>query len=198
MTAEAPHASSPALAALRRGLAWLGRAELLVAVAAFAGVAALTIWQVVLRYAFAGSIWWAQEVAQLAMLVAYFLGIAYVVKANQDIVVLFVAQRLPRRWQRGLYLAIQALIVAFCLLVAVQGLLLAPQQLRFRTYILNIPKFYSTLPLIAASLSMAATAAYYGLAARAVWRAAGAPSGGDEIEPIEAKLTILRETTGEA
>ena len=129
------------------------------------------------------------------MLVAYFLGIAYVCKANQDVVIHFVAKRLPARRQFPLYLLIQALVVAFCLTVAVQGLLLAPNQLRFRTYILNIPKFYSTLPLIVASLSMAATAAYFGVAAWRRWRDGPDRPG---IAALEAELTILRETTGEA
>jgi len=45
------------------------------------------------------------------------------------------------------------------------GLELAPAQLVFYTYILNIPRFYSTLPLIIASASMAVTAVYYAIAA---------------------------------
>lgn len=195
MTAAGAAGSSAALATWRRGLYWVGRTELAISVAAFAIVAALTTWQVVLRYGFAGSIWWAQEVAQLAMLVSYFFGIAYVCKANQDVVIHFVAQRLPAHWQRPLYLAVQALIAAFCLVVAVVGLLLAPQQLRFKTYILNIPKFYSTLPLILASLSMAATAAYFGLAAWLRWRRDPDAPG---LDALEAELTILHETTGEA
>ena len=195
MTAAAAPDFGAFLAAWRRGLHRVGRAELAIAVAAFACVAALTAWQVVLRYVFSGSIWWAQEVSQLAMLVSYFLGIAYVHKANQDIVIHFVAQRLPARWRVPLYLAIQALIAVFCLTVAIEGLLLAPQQLRFRTYILSIPKFYSTLPLIVGSLSMAATAAWFGLAAWRRWRDSG---GACELDRLEAELTILRETTGEA
>lgn len=194
MTAAGAPASGAALAALRRGLYWIGRAELLLAIAAFAAVALLTAYQVVLRYGFSGSLWWAQEVAQLAMLVAYFFGIAYVYKANQDIVILFIAQRLPARWRRPLYLAIQATIAGFCMMVAIQGLLLAPNQLRFKTYILNIPKFYSTLPLIIASISMTVTAVYFALAARQAWRGS---SGQTDLEQMEAELAILHETQGE-
>ena len=140
------------------------------------------------------SIWWAQEVAQLGMLVSYFLGIADVVKANQDIVIGFIVQRLPRVWQRPLYLAIQALVGVFAIVVAAQGVALAPQQLAFKTYILDIPKFYATLPLILASVSMAATAAYFGIAAWMRWR----DDPDSSLEALEAELTILRETTGEA
>lgn len=193
MTAEPQTGSPRGLAAMRRALYRIGRAELVLAVAAFAFVAALTIYQVVLRYGFGGSIWWAQEIAQLAMLIAYFFGIAYVYKANQDIAIRFIAQRLPARWQPPLYLGIQILIIAFCALVAVEGLLLAPSQLRFKTYILNIPKFYSTLSLIIASVSMAATAAYFALATWRRWRDS---PGGLHIDPLEAELTVLHETHG--
>jgi TRAP-type C4-dicarboxylate transport system permease small subunit len=53
--------------------------------------------------------------------------------------------------------------VMFGLFLVVTGLELAPAQLVFYTYILNIPRFYSTLPLILASASMALTAVYYGI-----------------------------------
>lgn len=191
---NAPSAHGPALAALRRGLFVLGRGELLIAVAAFAFVAVLTTWQVVLRYVFEGAIWWAQEVAQLAMLVAYFFGIAYVYKANQEIVIHFVAQRLAPARQHTLYIAIQLLVAAFCAMAAIQGLLLAPQQLNFNTYILNIPKFYSTLPLILASISMTVTALYF---AASAWCRRGEAAAWP-IERLEAELTVLRETQGDA
>ena len=188
-------AQNPALAALRRGLYVVGRAELTIAVAAFAFVGVLTTTQVVMRYAFAGAIWWAQEVAQLAMLVSYFLGIAYVVKANQDVAIKMVVQRFPERLQRRVYLATQLLAAAFCIMVAIQGWRLAPQQLAFKTYILNIPKFYSTLPLIIGSMSMAATAIYFTLAAYLRWR--DDPEAPD-LAALEDELAILHETTGEA
>jgi TRAP-type C4-dicarboxylate transport system permease small subunit len=50
----------------------------------------------------------------------------------------------------------------------------------FFTYILNIPRFYSTLPLIVASASMALTAIYYAIVA---WQARHAPAqAAEEIE----------------
>jgi len=192
VTADAA-ARAPAFAALRRGLAVLGRVELLLAVAAFAFVAGLTIWQVVLRYGFGGAIWWAQEVAQLAMLVSYFFGIAYVYKANQEIVIHFVVQRLAPARQHALYIVIQLLVAAFCAMAALQGLLLAPSQLNFKTYILNIPKFYSTLPLILASISMTVTALTF---AAIAWRRRDEADAWP-IERLEAELTLLRETHGD-
>src|SRR5256885_4138167 len=71
-----------------------------------------------------------------------------------------------------LFRSAQIMIAAFCLVLVVTGLELAPSQLVFFTYILNIPRFYSTLPLIIASASMAATAIYYAIVA---WQSRGVP-----------------------
>ena len=38
---------------------------------------------------------------------------------------------------------------------------IAPQQLYMKTYILHIPRFYSSLPLLIASISMTLTAVFY-------------------------------------
>jgi TRAP-type C4-dicarboxylate transport system permease small subunit len=151
--------------AFRKILAAIGFVELWVAVVAFVFVVGLTMTQVLYRYLLAGSIWWAQEIAQLGMLIAYFFGIAYVYKAKQDIIVGFLVNRLARRVQIALTIFAQILIVMFCLFLVATGLELAPGQLVFFTYILNIPRFYSTLPLIIASASMAMTAAYYTIVA---------------------------------
>ena len=149
----------------RKVLAAIGFVELWVAVVAFVFVVLLAITQVLYRYLLAGSIWWAQEIAQLAMLVAYFFGIAYVYKAKQDIIVGFLVSRLSRRPRVALAILTQVAIAVFCVFLVVTGLELAPAQLVFYTYILNIPRFYSTLPLIVASASMALTAIYYAIAA---------------------------------
>ena len=139
--------------ALRKALAAIGVVELWIALWRSSSSSLLAITQVGYRYLLAGSIWWAQEISQLAMLVAYF-GIAYVYKAKQDIIVGF----LSTGWRgvsghaRGLRADLIALV---CLFLVITGLELAPSQLVFYTYILNIPRFYSTLPLIVASASMA-------------------------------------------
>ena len=102
------------LAGLRRVLALVGIAELWLAVAAFAAVVLLTIVQVGLRYFFEGSLWWAQEVSQMMILVAYFQGIAYAFKTRQYIVINFLADRLSRAAQLCCYLFAQLLVVVFC------------------------------------------------------------------------------------
>src|SRR4029077_18720327 len=161
----------------RKVLAGIGFVELWGAIVAFVFVVGLTMTQVGYRYLLSGSIWWAQEIAQLAMLVAYFLGIAYVYKAKQDIIVGFLLKRLRRPVQVALAIFAQIVIAAFCIVLVLTGLDLAPSQLVFFTYILNIPRFYSTLPLIVASASMAVTAIYYAIAA---WQSRHA--GAEEAE----------------
>ena len=174
------------MSTFKKIMATVGLVELWIAMAAFVFVIVLTMVQVLYRYALAGSIWWAQEIAQLGMLIAYFFGIAYVYKAKQDIVVGFLLNRLPRRTQVALNIFAQILIALFCLLLVVTGLELAPSQLVFFTYILNIPRFYSTLPLIIASASMAATAIYYAIAA---WQSRRVPA--EEAEEYDRQRLIV-------
>jgi TRAP-type C4-dicarboxylate transport system permease small subunit len=172
--------------AFRRVLAAIGAIELWVAMAAFVFVIMLTMVQVLYRYLLAGSIWWAQEVAQLGMLIAYFLGIAYVYKAKQDIVVGFLVSRLSRPVQVALTVGTQVLIALFCTFLVVTALELAPSQLVFFTYILNIPRFYSTLPLIIASASMALAAVYYAIVA---WQSRHLAAS--EAEEVEKRSLIV-------
>jgi TRAP-type C4-dicarboxylate transport system permease small subunit len=166
----------------------LGRAELVVTLAAFAGVVALVSVQVALRFLFAYGLVWAQEVAQLLILVAYFLGTSYVYKARHYLLIGIVFDRLPERLRILLYLAAQALTAVFCLMLFVELCGLAPAQLRMKTYILQVPRFYSSLPLLIGSASMDLTAIYYGartgLAAR-TW-------GGRTLGEIEAGLNPFR------
>ena len=79
----------------------------------------------------------------------------------------------------------QILIALFCLFLVVTGLELAPAQLVFYTYILNIPRFYSTLPLIVASASMALTAVYYAIVA---WQSRQLSAGGGRAVEREALI----------
>ena len=175
------------MAAFRKILAAIGLIELWVALIAFVFVVGLTMIQVGYRYLFAGSIWWAQEISQLAMLIAYFLGIAYVYKAKNDIIVGFLLSRLSREAQVFFAVVGQIMVAAFCFLLVITGLELAPSQLVFFTYILNIPRFYSTLPLIVGSASMGVTAIYYAIVA---WRSRHARTA-QEVEEHERTNLIV-------
>ncbi len=177
------------LARFRRALGQVGTVELWLALVCFTAVVCLTIVMVTLRYGFDGSIWWAQEVSQMLIMVAYFLGAGYVFKTRQYIVVAFVFDRFPKRLQLYVYLLTQALVIGFCCIVVVELIAIAESQLSHRTVILHIPRFYGTLPLFFASLSMIATSVYYAVA---VWRAAASrPEEG--IHDLEAPLLISQQ-----
>jgi len=183
---------SGALLVVRRVLALLGALELWLAVAALVAVVGLTIVQVVLRYGFETSIWWAQEVSQMLILVAYFQGISYAFKTRQDIVIDFFVQRLAPAVQLYCYLFAQFLIVVLCLVIVIESIILAPRQLLMKTYILHIPRVYLGLPLLLASLSMLVTSLYYSLA---VWR--GACAQPDKSLPEVERTLLISQAVGE-
>ena len=176
------------LAGFRRVLDCAGVAELWLAVAAFAAVVALTIVQVVLRYFFEASLWWAQEVSQMMILVAYFQGIAYAFKTRQYIVIEFLAERLSPAAQLYCYLFAQILVIVFCGVVLVEGIAILPRQYLMLTYILHIPRMYLGLPLLFAAVSMIATSIYYALV---VWRAARRDPGA-AVPDLEAQRLVRR------
>ena len=176
------------LAGFRRVLALVGIAELWLAVAAFAAVVLLTIVQVGLRYFFDASLWWAQEVSQMMILVAYFQGIAYAFKTRQYIVINFLAERLSPAAQLRCYLFAQLLVVVFCGVVLIEGVAILPRQYLMLTYILHIPRMYLGLPLLLAAVSMIATSVYYALA---VWRASRREPGA-VVPDIEARHLVVQ------
>lgn len=141
----------------------VGQVELILMLLTFIGVVALVSAQVFLRYLFNIGIVWAQEISQLMILVAYFLGTSYVYKSRQYLVIDIVFNRLSERLKLIFYLATQALIAAFCAMLLVELIGIAPFQLRMKTHILHLPRLFSSLPLAFASASMAATAVYYGV-----------------------------------
>ena len=167
----------------------VGRAELVVTLAAFCGVVALVSVQVALRFLFAYGLVWVQEVAQLLILVAYFLGTSYVYKARHYLLIGILFDRPPERLRIALYLAAQVVTAAFCLMLFVKLCGLAPAQLRMKTYILQVPRFYSSLPLLIASASMALTAVYYGARTGLAARARGDSA---HLAEIEAELNPFR------
>ena len=176
------------LARYRRALGHVGTVELWLALVCFAAVVCLTIYLVTLRYGFDGAIWWAQEVSQMMIMVSYFLGASYVYKTRQYIVVSFLFDRFPKRLQLHVYLLTQVLVIAFCCIIVFELIAIAESQLSMRTVILHIPRFYGTMPLFFASLSMIATSIYYSIA---VWRAAaGRPEEG--LHDLEGPLLINR------
>ena len=144
-----------------RALGLLGRVELAITVAAFTSVIALVSAQIFFRYVFDVGLVWVQEVSQLLILTAYFFGISFVFKARRYLIVSILFDRFPEAAKLPLYIGCQVLTAAFCAMLFFELLGIAPQQLYMKTYILQIPRFYSSLPLLIASISMTLTAVYY-------------------------------------
>ena len=144
-----------------RALGLLGWIELAITVAAFTSVIVLVSAQIFFRYVLDVGLVWVQEVSQLLILTAYFFGISFVFKSRRYLIVSILFDRFPEAAKLPLYIGCQVLTAAFCAMLFVELLGIAPQQLYMKTYILHIPRFYSSLPLLVASISMTLTAIYY-------------------------------------
>jgi len=149
------------MSACRRVLAGLGLAELFLAVAALVAISGLNATGVVMRYAFNSSIVWAEEISLLLMNLMVFLGAAAMYKARAYVVLEFFFRKLPAPLQHWLTVLTWALACAFAAITAGYAISLYPLQISTTSYILELPRFYATLPLIAGSASIACVSAYY-------------------------------------
>ena len=167
-----------------RALVLLGWIELVITVAAFTSVIVLVSAQIFFRYVFDVGLVWVQEVSQLLILTAYFFGISFVFKARRYLIVSILFDRFPEAAKLPLYIGCQVLTAAFCAMLFFELLGIAPQQLYMKTYILQIPRFYSSLPLLIASISMTLTAVYYMVEALRM-RSTG------DLDTIEATINLF-------
>lgn len=168
----------------KRILAFIGRIELTLAVIALVVVAVLSGAQAILRYTIGASLWWAQEVAQLTIVIAYFFGISYLFKIRQYILVEFLSLKFSIRAQLVLYIFAQILTIAFTATVFVLLMRFAPMLLQMTTPTLGLPEFLRSLPLAIASTMMVLTSVYY--LAFGIWALAAGVTGTslDEIEEM--------------
>lgn len=149
------------LAVFRQLLAFIGRLELLLAILALVMVVAISAAQAFLRYFFGTSLWWAQEIAETAIMVCYFLGISYVFKTRQEIYIEFVSSMLPVRMQLVLYMFEQLLAVAFTASLLWLAYLFSPTLFNMQTPMLKLPAAVTFGPLIASSSMIALTSIYH-------------------------------------
>ncbi len=175
------------LAAFRRLLRTIGNIELTLAVIALVVVILLSAAQTFLRYTFSASLWWAQEIAENTIMIAYFFGVSYVFKARQYIVIEFVNNIAPMRVQMVFYLVAQILAFIFCIALLWLVYLFSPTLFNMTTPVLKLPAYITPLPLIVASAMIALTSIYY--LAYAVW-AMAAGSTGSSLYEMEAAALI--------
>ena len=192
---EGPASLPAGLAVFRRLLAWIGRAELMAAIAALVAVVLLSATQAFLRYFVGASLWWAQEIAETLILVCYFFGISYVFKTRQEIVIEFLSAMAPLRLQVLLFVLEQLFVLAFVITVVWLTHRFSPTMFNMQTPVLKLPAAVTFAPLVVASLMMALTALYYlGFGLWALRN--GGPA--TTLAEIEARGLILRPWLDEA
>lgn len=172
-----------------RALSLIGRCELVVAILALLAITGLNAVAIVLRYAFNSSLVWSEEISLLLTNVLVFIGAAAMVKARADVALEFFVRRFPRRLQWLLALLAWLCCLAFGAILVVEGVSLYPLQINTTSYILELPRFYATVPLIVGGASIAATGLYYCFVSWRGWRD-GAPVSEREgataiLPPIE-------------
>ena len=86
------------LAAFRRFLSYVGKAEIVIAME-LAATVVLSTSQAFLRYTFGTSLWWSGEIVQYAVFSTYFFGISYAFKTRQYILIEFVSAMAPPKLQ---------------------------------------------------------------------------------------------------
>jgi TRAP-type C4-dicarboxylate transport system permease small subunit len=101
------------------------------------------------------------------MNVRVFLGAAVMYKARAYVVLEYAYRRLPPDLQAVLMRTSWALALVFAAVAAGYGVSLYPLQINTTSYILELPRFYATVPLIAGCASIALTSAYYLFASEA-------------------------------
>lgn len=144
--------------ALLRGL---GRAERAVAIAMLAVMVTCIFAQVVSRYLFGQPLVWVEELSTYAFIWGAFIGASAGLKAGLHLKIESFVGRLPPGARRGLRVALDLLMIAFCAVLLVNGLramMLFEWGQRTIALPVELPRylFYST-PLILASASMLLT-----------------------------------------
>ena len=145
-----------------------GRIERSSAILAFCAVVIINVTQITLRYVFEFSIFWIQEISQLLMLYAYFVGTSSVFRIRGYVVVEYFVKKMSVKIQRLCYATAQILTIIFCGIIIFWIIEEFPRQMKTYSVILHIPRFFSYLPLLIGSLSIIAITIYYSIE---VWKA---------------------------
>ncbi len=146
--------------AVSRAMRALGAVELAVAAVAFLFTCGIVSLNGGLRYLANSSIVWSEEGALLATNVFVFVGAAVIFKARADVAVSYVLERMPPRVAAWIEFATFAAAAVFLATMGVQAGALWPLQRHTSTFILDISRFWFTVPLIwgAASMCLASIA----------------------------------------
>lgn len=171
----------------RRVLAFIAQIELTLAVIALVIVVVLSAAQAILRYTIDASLWWAQEAAQLTIVVAYFFGISYLFKIRQYILIEFLSMKMSIRVQLMMYIVAQIITIVFTATIFVLLVRFAPMLLQMTTPTLGLPELLRSMPLAIASTMMVLTSLYY--LAFGIW-ALSTGVNGNSLDDIEEMALI--------
>jgi TRAP-type C4-dicarboxylate transport system permease small subunit len=178
----------PLLRKWRQVLSVSGQVEFTLAVLALIVGGVLSGALALLRYAFGTSLWWAQEIAESLILLTYFLGVSYVFKARQYIIIEFLSLRFPVRAQACLYAFAQVAAIAFTVVIVILVAQFAPRAMGMRSPVLGLPGNLTFLPIAVGSVMMALTSLYY--LAFAVWALAAGRLAGS-LAATEAQALVV-------
>jgi len=146
---------------VRRALAAWGMAEMFVAAGCLVAISCLNAAGVLMRYGFNSSIVWSEEISLLLLNVMVFLGAAVMYKARAYVVLEYFFRKFSAPLQHWLTLATWALACTFAAITAFYGASLYPLQINTTSFILELPRFYATIPLIIGCASIACVSAFY-------------------------------------
>lgn len=149
------------LAGYLRVLGGIGRVEWAIAIVTMAVMVTAIFAQVVSRYLFGQPLVWVEECSTYAFIWGSFIGASAGLKRGMHLKIESFVPRLPDGGRRALRVGLDALMIAFCVILAVNGVsAMVILEWRQRTIALpvELPRylFYST-PLILGSASMVLT-----------------------------------------
>ena len=149
------------LAGYRRALDGIGRLEWAIAILTMAIMVACIFAQVVSRYLFGQPLVWVEELSTYAFIWGSFVGASAGLKRGIHLRIESFVARLTEGARRALRVVLDALMIAFCVVLAVNGVTaLQVFEWHQRTIALpvELPRYlFYSVPLIFASASMGLT-----------------------------------------
>ncbi|WP_106476442.1 TRAP transporter small permease [Phytohalomonas tamaricis] len=135
----------------KTALMWFDRVmridEVLGSVALFA-LFVVALANVVMRYFFSMPLAWAEEVLQLLMMWATFLGASALVRRNEHVLISLLSDKLPPRWARWNERLFNTSVVLICAAIMLfWGIKLLPFSAFRSTPMLNIPFYWVHLAI---------------------------------------------------
>ena len=127
----------------------LARLEESILIVLFLAAFAVLVGQILSRHFFPYPLAWSEEAARFLFLWIVFLGAAYLVRLNGHIAITLLTARFPHGLRRLVYLAMQALVLGFALIVCWHGIDVAWKVRKLPTIAMGISSTweYAAVPV---------------------------------------------------